>query len=168
MKKLVIVIPPKRALEGELLECLATWKGRLNTLILSTYPDHTLGSQDSIITNSLQLENISPAIYDGIVVMGGTGTKDFLFNYAPLIERLQIFDSCRRVVAGIGFGSVVLAQAGLLIGKKATVPDLSELLIEVTNYGGIYSEDDTVTVAWIVTSNGKDAHAFANAVLECL
>jgi protease I len=168
MKSIAIVSPPERVNEEQLLSCFTAWGSLFNVSTISVRTDSTHPGSGVLIADHATLETTTPALFDAIVVLGGTGTQEALWDHEPLIVRLQQFDTQRKFVAGIGEGSMVLAQAGLLVGKVATTLNVPTLIAELENYGAIYSPEDIITVTWIVTASGHDVHRFAQSMTALL
>ncbi|AZF16122.1 MULTISPECIES: DJ-1/PfpI family protein [unclassified Pseudomonas] len=167
MKSLAIIIPPRRIDAPMLLSCLGVWRKEYNLKIFSVDARTTHGMTFEHIKTQ-DLEELYSECFDAIAVMGGAGTKEYLWNNINVIAQLQEFDKARKLVAGIGLGAIVLAQAGILVGKKATINNSVELVIQLSSYGAIFMPDDVVALKWIITGNGKDVEAFAQAVSNWL
>ena len=163
MKSLAIIIPPRRIDAPMLMSCLGIWRKKYNLRIFSVDVRNT---EEMPIGNlkTHDLQELHSDCFDAIAVMGESGTKEYLWNNTDIISRLQKFDKARKLIAGIGLGSIVLAQAGVLLGKKATIDNTVELVIQLKSYGAIFVPDDVVILKWIITGNGKDVEAFADAV----
>jgi hypothetical protein len=70
-------------------------------------------------TASLSFEEIDPEQYDGLVIVGGSGSQVHLWNDAMLVHLVKFFQKSGKVIAAICLAPVVLAHAGILKGKKA-------------------------------------------------
>jgi protease I len=163
MKSLAIIIPPRRIDAPMLMSCLGVWRKKYNLKIFSV----DVRNSEEMDIGNLKTHNVQELhsdCFDAIAVMGETGTKEYLWNNTDIISRLQKFDNARKLVAGIGLGAIVLAQAGILVGKKATIDNTVELVIQLKSYGAIFVPDDVVILKWIITGNGRDVEAFADAV----
>ena len=163
MKNLAIIIPPRRIDAPMLMSCLGVWRKKYNLRIFSVDVRNTeVMTFENIKT--YDVEELHSECFDAIAVMGGIGTKEYLWNNIDIIAQLQKFDKARKLVAGIGLGTIALAQAGVLVGKEATIDNSVELVIQLKTYGAIFVPDDVVALKWIITGNGKDVEAFAQAV----
>lgn len=163
MKSLAIIIPPRRIDAPMLMSCLGVWRKKYNLKIFSV----DVRNSEEMDIGNLKTHNVQELhsdCFDAIAVMGETGTKEYLWNNTDIISRLQKFDNARKLVAGIGLGAIVLGQAGVLVGKKATIDNTVELVIQLKSYGAIFVPDDVVILKWVITGNGKDVEAFADAV----
>lgn len=105
--------------------------------------------------------------YDAVVVVGGMGSPEYLWEDASLHAILNTLAAQNRVVSAICLSGAVLAKAGLLQGKRATVWEMPESL-EALKAGGCTYTGEPVTVDGnLVTANGPDAaQAFAQSVID--
>jgi len=104
--------------------------------------------------------------FECLVLIGGPGAKEY-FEEPQLRTLVRNFDYAKRVVGAICIAPVILANAGLLKGKRATVwPDERQKLVDK----GAIVEDVPVQVDGnIVTANGPDAaQEFARKLVEVL
>lgn len=113
------------------------------------------------------LDDIIVDRYDAIVVVGGMGSIAHLWHSASLHRVLHAMTDQGAVVSAICISPVVLALAGLLSGRQATVWETPESR-EALRQAGAHYTGDTVTVdGRVVTGNGPDAAApFAEAVIR--
>jgi len=93
--------------------------------------------------------------FDAVVFIGGTGAHAF-FN-DPAAHRLaaSAFEK-GRIVAAICIAPVILANAGILQGKKATVWG-GVYSTQIEAGGADYTGEDVVTDGSVITANGPDA-----------
>ena len=109
--------------------------------------------------------------FDAIVFIGGPGCLENLDNESSY-RVAQETVSQNRVLASICISPVILAKAGVLEGRKATVwssvMDRSSVRILKDN-GTIYQDEDVVVDGKIITGNGPAAaKEFGQAILEVL
>lgn len=72
-----------------------------------------------------------------------------------------------KLVAGICFSGAVLARAGVLAGKRATVFPSARAVVELRNGGAQYVTELLVTDGTVVTASGPEAAlAFGRALVE--
>lgn len=130
--------------------------------------DGMLGAMESVQHDLTYAEaNIQKQSYDAIVIVGGMGSPAHLWNNVQLHQLLQTMNQQQKVIASICLSGVVLANAGLLQGKKATVWDMPESLQALKEHGAQYTGESVTIDGRIVTSNGPEAaQAFADAVIE--
>lgn len=115
------------------------------------------------------VEEINPTSYDALVVVGGMGAIDHLWNSQPVRQALQAAGKAGKLITAICISPVVLAKAGLLQGKKATVWETAESLAALEQGGAIYTGELVTVDGRIITGNGPEAaQAFAQAVVAAL
>jgi len=138
---------------------------------VSTQIGRALGADGGEIEIDLLLESLSPADFDGVIFIGGPGCLKYLDNensYRVAKETV----SEGKVIAAICISPVILAKAGVLSGKNATVwssiMDKSPITILEEN-GAIYQEGPVVVDGRIVTANGPAAaEEFGAAIINLL
>jgi len=119
----------------------------------------------------LLVENLNPADFDAVVFIGGPGCLENLDNENSYkVARETV--SQNRVLASICISPVILAKAGVLEGKKATVwsslLDRGPVKILKEN-GAIYQDEMVVVDGKIITGNGPGAaEEFGKAIVEVL
>ena len=107
--------------------------------------------------------------YDAIVISGGSGSKEYLWNNKHLQTLVKEADAQKKVVSAICVSPVILARTGILKGKESTVFKSQDTLHELKKHGTIYLDRDVVISGRIITGRDpKSADAFGKAVLEAL
>lgn len=138
---------------------------------VSNKPGTAVGANGGDIEVNLLLEDLNPADFDAVVFIGGSGCLKNLDNeksYRIIRETV----SQNKVLASICISPVILAKAGVLEGKKATVwssvMDKSSVKI-LKDKGAIFQSDSVVIEGKIVTANGPNAaKEFAEAIINLL
>jgi len=130
-----------------------------------------IGADGGDVEVDLLVSEINPADFDAIVFIGGPGCLENLDNESSY-RVAQETVSQNRVLASICISPVILAKAGVLEGRKATVwssvMDRSSVRILKDN-GAIYQDEDVVVDGKIITGNGPAAaKEFGQAILEVL
>ena len=112
------------------------------------------------------IDDINPADYDAITLVGGQGALEQLDN-EKVYTIFRQAAAQGKVVGAICISPVVLAHAGLLKGKKVTVfPDGTE---EVKKAGAEYTGADVVVDGKLVTADGPlPAKKYGQALVELL
>jgi protease I len=126
------------------------------------------GGEVSVNTS---LEELKVENYDGVIFVGGPGCLENLDNQTSY----QIAQEAVRqdkVLAAICISPVILAKAGVLQGKKATVwsnaLDRGPVKALQEN-GAFYQEEDVVVDGKVITANGPAAaEKFGQAVVQVL
>ncbi len=100
--------------------------------------------------------------FAAVVFVGGPGLQEYL-NDPDLVDLATRFAEADKVVAAICVAPAVLANAGLLEGRRATVFESEEETLEEA--GATLADEDAVVDGKIVTAPGPDqAQAFADAI----
>ena len=121
------------------------------------------------ISPQIPIRTVRSDDYDAVVVVGGTGSKEYLWDDATLRETIRSASAKGKIIASICLSGAVLARAGVLKGKKATVFKSAMSLHELENGGAVYDAGPVVTDGNIITADGpRAAKAFAAAILEKL
>ena len=114
----------------------------------------------------LRLENINANNFIGIVLIGGSGAKDYR-NNSRLHKILNDFNKTNKLIAAICIAPAILAAAGLLNGKSATC--FSEVKQDLVKPDIDYKDLPVVISKNIITANGPKASIeFAESILFLL
>jgi len=130
-----------------------------------------IGADGGDVKVDLLVSEINPAEFAAVVFIGGSGCLENLDNESSY-RVAQETVSQNRVLASICLSPVILAKAGVLEGKKATVwssvMDRSPIKI-LQNNGAIYEDKRVVVEGKIITGNGPEAaEEFGQAIVEVL
>jgi protease I len=146
-------------------------KAGAKIVTVSTKLGTAIGADGGDTKVDLLLENLNPADFDAIVFVGGPGALDYLDNensYKVVRETIEK----DKILGSICISPVILAKAGVLSGKRATVwsspLDRSPVKILKEN-GAIYEDKDVVQDGKIITANGPGAaEEFGKKLIEIL
>jgi protease I len=126
---------------------------------VSTEKGKALGADGGDVEIDITTEELKVVDFDGIIFIGGPGGLKYLDNeksYTIIKETV----SQGKVLGSICISPVILAKAGVLKNKKATVwsslLDKSAIRILKEN-GATYVPEEVVIDGKIVTGNGPDA-----------
>jgi protease I len=127
------------------------------------------GMLGASIEATLTIKDANPDVYDGIVIVGGMGAQDYLWGNSSLQGLVRTFFDSGKIVAAICLAPVVLAKAGVLKGREATV-FRSPASVGAMKKGGAHLVDIPVVADLdLITANGPQAaRAFAEAIVEKL
>jgi len=106
--------------------------------------------------------------YDMVVVVGGTGSPE-LANYPEVLNLISSAYDAGKPIGAICLGPMVLAKAGVLRGKRATVSSSAESLTALAEGGAVVTYDPVARDGNIITANGPGAAtAFGNELARVL
>jgi protease I len=104
--------------------------------------------------------------FDAIAILGGHGGQAHFWNSPDLLELVKIFRIQRKVIGAISTAPVVLARAGILKKRPATVingPPIREMLKADVKF----EDKPVVFMDRIVTArNPEDGKRFAELIIE--
>jgi protease I len=136
------------------------------TRIANALGNDSVSGDDVHVRADLRIANADPAEYAGVVLIGGPGTTS-LFDDTDL--QALVRDTARqgKLVSAICLAPVILARAGVLEGKQATVWEDQRAELEEN---GCSAQDTPVVVdGLVITGNGPEAAPeFAAAVVKAL
>jgi protease I len=103
---------------------------------------------------------------DALIFIGGSGASQYFDN--PYAHRLAWqFASAGKIVGAICIGPVILAKAGLLKGKQATV--FSDGAPQLRDGGAYYTGNPLEIDGKLITANGPEAaEIFGQALVQML
>lgn len=126
----------------------------------------TLGGRVNVPLSFEEVILYRESEYDAIAILGGHGGQAHFWNNQDLIELVKIFRIHRKVIGAISTSPVVLARAGILKKRPATVingPPIRELLKEDVKF----EDKPVVYLDRIITArNPADAKRFAELIIE--
>jgi protease I len=168
--KVLIAIAPEKFRDEELAAPVAALqKAGIAFDIASIRRGICTGMLGAKVTAPLSFEEIDPKPYDGIIIVGGSGTQVHLWDDEILPLLVKYLNDKGKVVAAICLAPVILARAGILKGKKATHFDNPPVFREMKGGGAILVNQPVVTDMRIITANGPAASKeFADAVVKAL
>jgi protease I len=135
--------------------------------LVSTKECQAKGMLGAVETVDMTFEEVEPCTYQALVIVGGMGSPQYLWNNQTLHSLARELYDCGRVVSAICLSGAVLANAGLLQGKQATVWEMPESLEALKKGGAIYTGEPVTEDGRIVTANGPEAAMeFGQAVIR--
>src|SRR3990167_4322080 len=125
-----------------------------------------LGKLGLKIWASTSLDEVSPRDYEAIVFVGGAGSSDYFHHGEALNLAREAFEA-GKIIGAICIAPSILANAGILQGKRAT--SFSSQRENLEARGAIYTGIAVETDGKIVTANGPlAANAFGERIVELL
>ncbi|WP_321431139.1 DJ-1/PfpI family protein [uncultured Methanolobus sp.] len=169
-KKILMVVAQEGFRDEEFFEPREIFEDAGITItIASKTINEATGVLGRSVKPDIEIDKANIMDYDAIVISGGPGSRKLLWPDKNLRELVRDAFEQEKVVAAICISPVVLARAGVLEDKKATVFKDSESIKELKKGGAVYEDEDVIIFDNVVT--GRDpasAEAFGEAVVETL
>lgn len=169
-KRVLMVIAPREFRDEELLEpraLLAEQGAQID--VASTAKGQATGMLGATVTPDLLLSEANAESYDAVIVVGGMGSPEHLWDNKDLHVLLQNIQSNNKVIAAICLSGAALARAGVLVGKNATVWPMPESLAALEHGKARYTKEPVVCDGKIITADGPGAASqFGTAIADAL
>lgn len=171
-KKVLFVIAPENFRDEELLVPKAVLEKAGNQVVVASLDRKVcVGVLGARVMPAITVREAKPFLFSAIVIVGGPGSPA-LWRDQSVLSLVQGFFSEKKVVGGICLGPVVLAKAGILRGRKATVwsdiHDKKAVKILEEN-GATYLPTPVVRDGILVTADGPEsAQKFGEKLVEVL
>lgn len=156
--RVLMIIAPEDFRDEELLEPkqILTEAGAQVT-VASTRAGEATGMLGASVKPDAVVDNLKSADYHAVVVVGGMGSPTHLWQHKHVHNLLKETHAAGRVVGGICLSGAVLANAGVLNGKRATVWATDESLAALSAGKAQYVKEHVVQDGNVVTADGPEA-----------
>ncbi len=140
-----------------------------DVVTVSKHPGECLGKFGTRTTASLSIDDVDVAEFAAIVFVGGPGAVNFQHDVQAHLTAQEAINQ-EKVLAAICIAPTILAYAGVLDGKKATVWNGDQRTSNILEQqGATYQNEHVVVDGNIVTADGPEAAAaFAQKIVELL
>jgi len=167
MSKVLVIIAPQNFRDEEFQESFDACKNAgFDVTVASVTTDTCIGMFGTRVTPDCSVDEIDASQFDAVIIVGGSGTP-VLKQYPRVLQIIQSAAEQNKVLAAICLGPIVLAKAGVLRGKRATV--FSSGVSEIKSGGAEYVPESVVIDGNLITANGPNAAAeFGEAVVKAL
>jgi protease I len=167
MATVLMIIAPERFRDEELFVTQEELElAGHRTVIASRVKGICPGSRGGFATATLTLLEVDVDDYDAVVFVGGGGAKVYFADDSALRIARSMAES-GKVTAAICLAPVILANAGILAGKRATVAGTEAKTLE--DKGAHYTGPGVTVDGTIVTANGpKSSRLFGRKIVEFL
>ena len=160
------MIAPERFRDEELLEPKrALEQHGVAVTVASTRSGTAAGMLGAKVAVDCTVRQADEAEYDALAIAGGAGAPTHLWESAPLVALVQAFHRAGKPVAAICLSGAVLARAGVLAGRRATVYPTERAILELRRAGASYVAEPVVVDGRIITADGPEATALFGAAL---
>ena len=127
------------------------------------------GALGAKIKPDISIKDAIMAEFDGIVIVGGGGSREYLWPNMDLQRLVKDAFDQDKLVTAICISPVVLARAKVLEDRDCTVFKDKESIAELEKYGGLYIDKDVVVDGNIITARDPQAaEKFGHAIVEQL
>jgi len=164
MITILIIISPEQFSEKELFTIKAELQNAGHkTVIASISTGLCSGSRQSTITATQSLSEVRTPDYDGVVFIGGRGSKTFFTNGDALRIAAEM-SRANKVTAAICLAPAILANAGVLENRRATVAKTEVKTLLSGN--AKYTNQGVMVDGNIITGSGPDySKRFAKEII---
>jgi protease I len=167
MAQVLLLVAPRDFRDEELFDTMAELEhAGHRCVVASRAAGKCKGARGGAVVATVAHADADASGYDAVVFVGGTGAHTYFDDAAALGLARDAWEA-NKVVGAICIAPTILARAGLLADKRATVFG-SE--VEALRAGGAHYEGPgVVTDGSIVTASGPDqARAFGKALVKAL
>ena len=167
-KKVLMVIAPDQFRDEELLEPKkALLDEGAHVVVACREMKEAKGMLGAKVTPDMHLKDVKPQDFDAVTVVGGMGSPTYLWEDKDLHKLLQEMHSANKVVTGICLSGAVLARAGVLQNKNATVWPMPESIEALEQGKAHYRQEPVVQDGNIITAVGPEAvKEFGQAIVN--
>jgi len=165
-----MIIAPRDFRDEEFREPKAILEeNAVKVTVASTVAGVAKGMFGMQVTPHTTVNNVTPEDFDAVIVVGGSGSQTYLWDNFQVHKIVQAMHQKGGIVAAICISPVVLAKAGLLRCRKATVFPSADAVKELKRAGAIVSSDPVVVDGKIITGKGPEAaREFGRKIVETL
>ena len=164
--KILMVLSPQQYQEEELNVPRDYFQSMGYSVVLASKGVKTAtGMSGESIDVDLDLKSVKLSDYIAVVFVGGEGIYSLKLHEDPDYQALaKSAIAQKKLVGAICLGPWILADAGLLKGKRATASETDH----IKSKGAIVSDEAVVQDGNIITGNGPSAsQEFAEAIVSC-
>lgn len=166
-KKVLFVLAPKNFRDEEyFISRVALQANGAQVVTTSKGVEEATGTKGGKVKIDFELAEVKPKDYEAIVFVGGKGAAGY-FKNKKVLDLAKDFAQKEKVIGAICIAPVILANAGILKGKKATSysSEKSALLAKGAKFTGAKVQQD----GKIITASGPEAsNDFGKKVAEVL
>jgi protease I len=152
--KVIMIRAPQYYCDEELFHIRAALaKKNVGLVVASTTTAEALGERLGVkIKPDITIHEVDMKEFVGIVIGSGTGCKESLWQDENLRKIVKLAYAQNKFVAAGCNAPVVLARAGILKERRATVFPNNENIMELKNAAAVYKNEPVVVDGNIITS----------------
>lgn len=152
MITILIIISPEQFSEKELFTIKSELENAEHKIVIASISTGLCsGSRQNHIVATQSLAEIQTANYDGVVFVGGRGSKVLFMNDDALRIAAEM-SHANKITAAICLAPVILANAGMLENRRATVAKTEVKTLKFKNVK--YTGPGVMVDGNIITASG--------------
>jgi SagB-type dehydrogenase family enzyme len=166
-KKAVLIVPPAQFADAEIANTQRIFtEAGVTPVVASSKIGVLQGAFGGIVASEITLDKVLVDDYDAVIFIGGPGAADYFSNTVALKIVREASDK-KKVIAAIGSAPMILANAGILRGIRATgLPQQRE---QMKKAGAQYTGSAVERDGLVITANDSSvAVQFARAIVTVL
>jgi protease I len=170
-KKILMIVAPENFRDEEFLEPKKVFEDNDATVVVASKGvQEAKGMFGAIAKIDLDISEVNVDEYDAIVFVGGSGSSIYYTDQTALNIAREAFNK-GKVIGAICIAPGILANAGILDGKRATIWDSGDGQYKnILEKGGAqYTGKNVEQDGNIITANGPHAaREFGEKIVEAL
>lgn len=156
--RILMVIAPDQFRDEELLKPRTFFQNEgAEVVVASTRMSEAKGMLGARFQPDSLIEKANAVDFQAVVVVGGMGSPEHLWNNKQLHKVIQELNNQKKVVAAICLSGAVLAKANVLAGKKVTVWPDAKAMQALKDAKAIYQSEHVVQDGHVITADGPEA-----------
>ncbi|PKP54578.1 MAG: 50S ribosomal protein L32e [Candidatus Altiarchaeales archaeon HGW-Altiarchaeales-3] len=169
-KNILMIIAPENFRDEELKTPKDIFENNgAKVTIASTGTKVARGQRGMKVKPDITISEVNVDDYDTVIFVGGTGAQEHLWDNESVRNLAKEFNKKGKLTGAICLAPVILAKAGILKNKTATVFKSDDTMSEFESNNVKYSKRRVVVSDNIITGNGPEAaNEFAGAVVEAM
>ncbi|MGM0770653.1 MAG: DJ-1/PfpI family protein [Halobacteriota archaeon] len=169
-KKILMVVAQENFRDEEFFEPKKVFeKSNAKVTVASNATKKAKGMLGGEVKPDISISDANINDYDAISITGGGGSKQYLWDNKELQDIVRKANEQGKVVAAICISPVVLANAGILEGKKSTVFKNDETVRILKEKGARHKDKGVISDGNIVTGRDpKSATEYGKEVLKAI
>ncbi len=154
-KKIVMVIASANFRDEEYFHPRQVLEEKgFEVVVSSSSQQIAVGKLGARVKPDLTVEQVETADYDGLIFVGGGGSREY-FHSATAHKLARGIYSSHKPLGAICIAPAILALSGLLGGRKFT--SFPSVVDEIKALGGVFEDAEVVRDGLILTANGAEA-----------
>lgn len=169
-KKILMIVAQENFRDEEFFEPKEVFeKSGAKVTVASNTTKKAKGMLGGEVKPDISISDANIDDYDAISITGGGGSKQYLWDNKELQNIVKKANGQGKVVAAICISPVVLANAGILEGKKSTVFKNDETVRILKEKGAKHKDKGVISDGNIVTGRDpKSAKEYGKTVLKAI